>query len=129
MKTLYDEAIELLSDVRVLNSEESQIVMNELIDSFPFQTTGNGQIDWNKVENYLTLNCIGDIKKQKKLNLNDKCFVTWNDQTYPIIETNLGNVIDAFDDITAVSFDTWVYIPDRRSVVESIFGSLKAFID
>ncbi|WP_434354399.1 CDI toxin immunity protein [Psychrobacter sp. HD31] len=41
------------------------------------------------------------------------------------MQSKLSHVITVFDDITTVSFDTWIFIPETNNVIENTFGSLK----
>ena len=125
MSVLFDEALDALKEVRVLADEESRKVMDQFINSFPIRTSGSGGIDWNKVDKKLLLTCIGEIKNQINPTLTDSCFVIWNDAAHPIIETTIENIVKAFDDVTAVSFDTWIFIPKNNNVIESTPSGLR----
>ena len=125
MSVLFDEASAALKEVRVLADEESRKVMGQFVSSFPIRTSGNGGIDWNKVDKKVLLNCIEEIKNQINLTLTDSCFVIWNDAAHPIIETTVESIMNAFDDVTAVSFDTWIFIPKNNNVIESTPSSLR----
>ena len=106
MSVLFDEALDALKEVRVLADEESRKVMDQFISSFPIRTSGSGGIDWNKVDRKVLLTCIEEIKNQITLTLTDSCFVIWNDAAHPVVPTTVENIVKAFDDVTAVSFDT-----------------------
>lgn len=125
MSVLFDEASAALKEVRVLADEESRKVMGQFVSSFPIRTSGSGGIDWNKVDKKVLLNCIEEIKNQINLTLTDSCFVIWNDAAHPIIETTVESIMNAFDDVTAVSFDTWIFIPKNNNVIESTPSSLR----
>lgn len=125
MSVLFDEALDALKEVRILADEESRKVMDQFVSSFPIRTSGSGGIDWNKVDKKVLLNCIKETKNQINLTLTDSCFVIWNDAAYPIIETTVESIVNAFDDVTAVSFDTWIFIPKNNNVIESNPSSLR----
>lgn len=125
MSVLFDEASAALKEVRVLADEESRKVMGQFVSSFPIRTSGSGGIDWNKVDKKVLINCIEEIKNQINLTLTDSCFVIWNDAAHPIIETTVESIVNAFDDVTAVSFDTWIFIPKNNNVIESTPSSLR----
>ena len=125
MSVLFDEASAALKEVRVLADEESRKVMGQFVSSFPIRTSGSGGIDWNKVDKKVLLNCIEEIKNQINLTLTDSCFVIWNDAAHPIIETTVESIMNAFDDVTAVSFDTWIFIPKNNNVIESTPSGLR----
>lgn len=125
MSVLFDEALDALKEVRVLADEESRKVMNQFLSSFPIRTSGSGGIDWNKVDRKVLLTCIEEIKDQITLTLTDSCFVIWNDAAHPVVETTVESIVNAFDDVTAVSFDTWIFIPKNNNVIESTPSSLR----
>ena len=125
MSVLFDEASAALKEVRVLADEESRKVMGQFVSSFPIRTSGSGGIDWNKIDKKVLLNCIEEIKNQINLTLTDSCFVIWNDAAYPIIETTVESIVNAFDDVTAVSFDTWIFISKNNNVIESTPSGLR----
>ena len=125
MSVLFDEASAALKEVRILADEESRKVMDQFVSSFPIRTSGSGGIDWNKVDKKVRLNCIEEIKNQINLTLTDSCFVIWNDAAYPIIETTVESIVNAFDDVTAVSFDTWIFISKNNNVIESTPSGLR----
>ena len=125
MSVLFDEALDALKEVRILADEESRKVMDQFVSSFPIRTSGSGGIDWNKVDKKVLLNCIEEIKNQINLTLTDSCFVIWNDAAYPIIETTVESIVNAFDDVTAVSFDTWIFISKNNNVIESTPSGLR----
>ncbi|AWT48831.1 hypothetical protein DLE54_04310 [Psychrobacter sp. YP14] len=125
MSVLFDEALDALKEVRVLADDESRKVMDQFVSSFPIRTSGSGGIDWNKVEKKVLLSCIEEISNQINLTLTDSCFVIWNDAAHPIIETTVGSIVKVFDDVTAVSFDTWIFIPKNNNVIESTPSSLR----
>lgn len=125
MSVLFDEALDALKEVRILADEESRKVMDQFVSSFPIRTSGSGGIDWNKVDKKVLLNCIEETKNQINLTLTDSCFIIWNDAAYPIIETTVESIVNAFDDVTAVSFDTWIFIPKNNNVIESNPSSLR----
>lgn len=125
MNVLFDEASVALKEVRVLADEESRKVMSQFVSSFPIRTSGNGGVDWNKVDKKVLLNCIEEIKNQINLTLADNCFIIWNDAAHPILETTVERIVNAFDDVTAVSFDTWIFIPKNNNVIESTPSGLR----
>jgi hypothetical protein len=42
----------------------------------------------------------------------------WNDASCPIIKSKLSLILDKIDDVTAVSFDTWLFNFDNGYIVE-----------
>ncbi|WP_420196687.1 hypothetical protein [Caldibacillus thermoamylovorans] len=41
-------------------------------------------------------------------------YVIWDEGTLPIIQSTLYKVFEVIDDVTAVSFDTWIFFSDFR---------------
>jgi hypothetical protein len=46
---------------------------------------------------------------QKTNKYSNAVYVIWDEGTLPIIQTNLDKVFEAIDDVTAVSFDIWIF--------------------
>ncbi len=125
MGVLFDEAIEALNFVEILEKESGNSVMNKLLKVVPFTTTGCGKVDWERIKNYQSLNTIEELTDFNMVESDDKCFIIWNEATKPIIKTNIDSIINAFDDVTAVSFDTWIFIPKNNCIIENTGNSLK----
>lgn len=124
MNILFNEAVDALVDVIILSPDEADNIINKFERTFPFDGSGCGKIDWDEIKKKSMITHISEVEKYESYSLDDKCFVIWNDQSCEILETNLGNVINAFDDVIAVSFDTWIFIPSKNNVIENTFGSL-----
>ncbi len=45
-------------------------------------------------------------------------YIIWDEVNLPIIKTDLFSVIDVIYDVTAVSFDTWLFSVDEKSIIE-----------
>ncbi|MEL4027149.1 hypothetical protein NST89_00625 [Caldifermentibacillus hisashii] len=45
-------------------------------------------------------------------------YVIWDEGTLPIIQSTLYKVFEVIDDVTAVSFDTWIFSPTLGYVIE-----------
>lgn len=125
MKTLFDEVIESLHNPVILPLKESQNIADNLVAMLPFTLVGNGKIDWEKIPNKTPLNHIDDLQKFDSISPNDVCYIIWNDFNLPVIQTTLANVIRSFDDIEAVSFDTWIWIFSKNIVIEVVPSSFK----
>lgn len=124
MNILFEEAVEALKDVRFLTTEETERVLQTFIASFPFETSGCGRLNWKDINHKMALNNVSDLINDNTVDLSASCYIIWNDESFPILESKLENVINAFDDVSAVSFDTWVYIPESTNVIESLSDSL-----
>jgi hypothetical protein len=118
--SLIDECIEALSDsVHILTESDRDQVLNEFENSFPF--TKWGRIDWEKMTCHAVVNTVDDIisfLKQKTNKYSNDVYVIWDEGTLPIIQTNLDKVLEAIDDVTAVSFDTWIFASFSGFVIE-----------
>lgn len=125
MSVLFDEAVEALGWANKLPAEIRELIIEQFVNSFPILTQGCGKIDWAKIKNKVTLENIEELRFHSTLRLDSLCYIIWGDMNYPVLETSLKRVINAFDDIEVVSFDTWIYIPDTNNVIEQTFGSLK----
>ena len=80
-----------------------------------------GRVDWSNIENY------GDLYNEDEIKFYlQNCFGTysqtvyifWDNARVPVIKTNLHQVLKVIYDVTAVSFDTWIYSPDMGFVIE-----------
>ncbi|MDZ5610658.1 hypothetical protein U2I54_27595 [Bacillus pseudomycoides] len=120
MATLLEECIEALGeDIHILTGEQGEKVLNQFESTFPI--TLWGRIDWSNINKY------GDIYDTSEIELylhncldqySNKVYIIWDEATLPIIETHLHKVLQVIDDVTAVSFDTWIYSPDVGYVIE-----------
>ncbi|OYD06217.1 CDI toxin immunity protein [Paludifilum halophilum] len=45
-------------------------------------------------------------------------YLIWSDGSYPVVQSKMKNVMEVIDDITAVSFDTWLFNPASSFVIE-----------
>ncbi|NHM33634.1 hypothetical protein [Neobacillus terrae] len=110
---LFDECIEVMgSDVTIFSNEKS----NELYESFQEQvpfTPFNG-IDWYKIEKH---HLISDLSEVADLLNQENVEEYWGYGNFPVIKANLKTIINAFDDLIAVSSDTYLYIP-MKYVIE-----------
>lgn len=124
MTTLFQEAVDALQTVEVLDDEQTLQVMEFFTASFPFTSTGAGKINWKEIKNKLSLSDKQQIVNSSIYSSAEPCFIIWNDASVPILQSTLGSVIKVFDDVIAVSFDTWIFIPRSNNVIEKIFGQL-----
>lgn len=117
---LLDECIEALGEgARVLYDNDRVQILSNLDKSFPF--SDYSQIEWEKVSAYAEVDTIDEIRSflDQKLNeYSDIVYVIWDEGTLPIIQSTLDKVFEAIDDVTAVSFDTWIFSPSSGYVIE-----------
>ncbi|AVI42711.1 MULTISPECIES: hypothetical protein [Bacillus] len=118
--SLLDECIEALGeDVHILYKGNREQILNDFENSFPFADWG--QIEWKKVSSYEQVDTFDEIRSflNQKLNeYSDIVYVIWDEGTLPIIQTALDKVFEAIDDVTAVSFDTWIFSPSSGYAIE-----------
>ncbi|AVM25788.1 hypothetical protein [Bacillus pumilus] len=118
--SLFDECIEALGEnVHVLYDNSREKILSYFESLFPFSDWG--QIEWNNLSSYVEVNTFDEIQSflnQKMDEYNDVVYVIWDEGTLPIIQSTLDKVFEAIDDVTAVSFDTWIFSPSSGYVIE-----------
>lgn len=80
-----------------------------------------GRIEWEKVSNHAEVNTIDEIISFLDQNVNEYSnvvYVIWDEGILPVIQTTLYKVLKDIDDVTAVSFDTWIFSPSKEYVIE-----------
>lgn len=112
--TLLEECLGLLGKkIEVLSKEETDTIFESMLKIFP--TTPWGRIDWNEV-NHKRLSSISEIKKY--ISEKKEVYILWDEASLPSIKTSISNLLSHIDNILAVSFDTWLYFPDDKCVIE-----------
>ncbi|TGA96119.1 hypothetical protein E4665_16550 [Sporolactobacillus shoreae] len=118
--SLLDECIEALGEnVRVLSDNKRKEVIGDFECSFPI--TEWGRIKWDKETNYADVNTVDEIIFFLNQNIGDyskAVYIIWDEGTLPVIKSDLNKVLEVIDDVTAVSFDTWIFSPSSGFVVE-----------
>lgn len=117
--TLFEECLQALGNkAEALSVEETNNNFKNLTNMFPM--TSWGRVDWGRIENKIEINEVIDIKEYlNSCNRLDKTVILlWDEATLPAVKTDLEAVIDNIDDITAVSFDTWIFCPESRYLIE-----------
>jgi hypothetical protein len=117
--TLFEECLQALKNYKVLSDNESKQVV-ELFEE-DFKITQWGRIDWSIYSNKYELNSSQDIQSviQKKfISTEEFIQIIWDEASLPVVECTLENALRVIDDVTAVSFDTWLYNPRHRFVIE-----------
>jgi len=118
--TIFDECLEALGKDKVVQSEdETREVFKSFTSIFPI--TKWGVIDWAMVPNKHMVSKLDDIIgviTAKKSSSDKRVFILWNDGSLPSIRVDLETTLRVIDDVTAVSFDTWLYSPDDMYVIE-----------
>jgi len=118
--SLYDECIEALGeDVHVFSDNNREEILKDFESSFPF--TEWGRIDWGKVYNHAEVNTVDQIVSfldQHMEKSSNVVYVIWDEGALPIVQSTLDKVLAVIDDVTAVSFDTWIFSPSSGYVIE-----------
>tara|TARA_Y100000782_G_scaffold81287_1_gene87944 strand:- start:2362 stop:2781 length:420 start_codon:yes stop_codon:yes gene_type:complete len=111
--TLLEECIASLGDdIKIYDKKES----NELFDLFQrkFKFTKYGKIDWTSIYHTEVVNesIIQEFFDSKY------CYIMWDELSLPVIKAPLLNTLSEIDEVTAVSFDTWILSTNQNSVIE-----------
>ncbi|WP_144508142.1 CDI toxin immunity protein [Bacillus thuringiensis] len=120
MATLLEECIGALGkDIEILENTQGKMIVKNFENAFPI--TQWGRVDWSNIENY------GDLYNEDEIKLylqnffgtySKTVYIIWDNARVPVIKTNLHQVLKVIYDVTAVSFDTWIYSPDMGFVIE-----------
>ncbi|PEN72441.1 hypothetical protein CN539_20690 [Bacillus toyonensis] len=120
MATLLDECIEALGEnIVVFEGEEREKILDSFENSFPI--TSWARIDWAKFRDFQNIVYLDDIEAylNKRYGLDSYIvYIIWDEASLPIIKTNLHQILQVIDDVTPVSFDTWLYSPDLGYAIE-----------
>ncbi|GAA5345369.1 hypothetical protein CLV97_1281 [Planifilum fimeticola] len=121
--TLFDECIEALKregEVIVLSEEESKEIEKEFEEIVPIHPTV-AKVDFSKMLWKREIVVDEDILEElfkNNVNVNEPVYVFWDNVAYPTLKTSIKNVINAIDYVISVSFDTWIFCPKERYIVE-----------
>ncbi|NMD72836.1 hypothetical protein HHO41_21680 [Bacillus sp. DNRA2] len=110
---LFEECVEALGEnVTVYSNAKSK----ELYDLFQQHITFTqwSRIDWSKINKY---KAIHDLKEVSDLFYQEDIEVYWSYGNFPVLKTKFDNIMGAFEDLVAVSPDTFLYVP-RKYVIE-----------
>jgi hypothetical protein len=116
--SLYSECIEALGpNTRIYSLEKSSgiVAMMESIVNF----TQWARIDWESIDQKKSFKTPEELKDIESILLRDNYFIVWNEINLPVVETNLNNIINNFNDVIAVGFDTWIVNLDKGIIIES----------
>ncbi|MEI3896218.1 MULTISPECIES: CDI toxin immunity protein [unclassified Bacillus (in: firmicutes)] len=120
MATLLDECIEALGEnIVVFEGKEKEKILDSFENSFPI--TSWARIDWDKFCDFQNIVYLDDIEAylNKQYSLDSYIiYIIWDEASLPIIKTNLHQILQVIDDVTAVSFDTWLYSPNLGYAIE-----------
>jgi hypothetical protein len=118
--SLLDDCIKALGeDTIILHKKETDEVFKELTRRFAF--TRWGRIDWSQVKHSTTVNSASDIISvliDKGRDVHNTVFILWDEAKLPAIKSNIHKVLSHIEEITIVSFDTWILCPADNYVIE-----------
>ncbi|MFO7291133.1 MAG: hypothetical protein C0P67_014230 [Bacillota bacterium] len=120
---ILDECIEALKKegkVVVLSKKESKEIEKEFEEIVPIHPTV-AKVDFSKMVRKKNIVVDKDILEElhkNNVNVNEPVYVFWDNTAYPMLKTSIKNVINAIDHVISVSFDTWIFCPKERYVVE-----------
>ena len=124
MDLFFEECIQALgSKTEILPTEEKKYLFDILRKKFPMLVSGH--IDWIHVNNKMAIENVFDIPDLLK-DKNCTVFVLWDNAKVPALKSTLERVLRVIDDVTAVSFYTWVFSPLSGYIIE--FGHTDIFV-
>lgn len=117
---LFEECMEVLGkNAKILDKEIAENILSNFDKNFPL--TAWGRIDWDKIKNKKKVNTFEEILsviKNKKGKISNLIYVIGSDATVPVFQSNLDIILKNFDDVEAVSPNTWLYCPKDGWVIE-----------
>lgn len=117
--TLFEECLQALGDrADVLSEEKTVSYFCELEQRFPF--TPWARIDWAKVHVNKQVENEDDIYDWLNAQgIEDKAIILmWDYAGVPAVKTDLDSALAAFEDVEAVSSNTYMYCPATGYVIE-----------
>lgn len=119
-RPLFKECVEALG-ANLLPKEESDKLTTIFKTIFPI--TAWGKIDWNKIDQKIDIGydphaIIPALKKLLQNTIDESVYIEWSTASIPIIQTNLIDIINHFDDVTCVSFEKFIFNPTQGYIIE-----------
>lgn len=117
--TLFEECLQALKTCGVLSLDESKRAV--AVFEKDFKITQWGRVDWECYPNKYRVFSEKDIQvimQEKLIPIHQPVQIIWDEASLPVIECLLENVLQVIDDVTAVSFDTWIYSSLHKFVIE-----------
>lgn len=113
--TLFEECLQALGpSSKVVDVQKSQEIFRKFEGTFPI--TKYARVDWSKIEKKVSISSIPEITENVDENL--EVMILWDNARLPVVSSTIKEVISVIDDVTAVSFDTWLFSPQEKIVVE-----------
>jgi hypothetical protein len=107
MATLFEECLEQLGEqAKVMTEEETIRLFDELQDVVHF--TSYGRMDWDAVKRkeVFTAQSIDSLAETR-------VSILWDNAMFPAVESSLHKVLMVLESVKKVSFDTWIFLPNR----------------
>ncbi|MEH7109920.1 CDI toxin immunity protein [Bacillus sp. JJ1764] len=106
---LFEECIEALGKgIKIYSLDKSKDLYQQFQNKVPF--TSYTRIDWSKFQNY---NPVQDLEEIVDKIDEYVVQIYWSYGNFPVLETKLERILKAYDDVTVVSADTYLYVPNR----------------
>lgn len=118
--SLLEECIEALQNSsQVVSGNKKTEIQNTFNKTLPL--TSWGRINWALLNNKLTITevqqVVEHLKKSEK-DVSSAVYIIWDEASLPVIKSDFNTIVSHLDDVTAVSFDTWLYCPSEGWVLE-----------
>ena len=98
---------------KVLPYDDGNKISEEVQSKIPFL---NGRVDFSRFKYKNRMNTISSINEL--INSSIEFYVMWDEANLPCLKIELKDIINSIDDITCVSFDTWVVSLDHNIIIE-----------
>lgn len=119
--SLFEECLTALGEgTRIYSEEESKRLINQFVNNFNF--TLWGRVDWSMIsikKKADRINEVIEFIEASQRSILNSFLVCWDNAAYPIIETNLFKIMESWDDVVAVGFDTWIVDLEQRIIIEN----------
>lgn len=109
---LLQECIEY-TGAKVLPYDDGNKISEEIQRKIPFL---NGRVDFSRFKYKNNINTISGINEL--INSSREFYVMWDEANLPCLKLELKDIINFIDDVTCVSFDTWVVSSDYNTIIE-----------
>ena len=98
----------------LLNYDEGNKILEEIQEKIPFRL--DGRVDFSKFKSKNNIIAISSLSELIKNSI--EFYVMWDEVTLPCLKSELKYIIKCIDDVTAVSFDTWIVSTDYNTIIE-----------
>jgi hypothetical protein len=118
--SLFQECLQALGKyARVIDKNEANKILTKF--DIDFRLTHWGRIDWDKIKKKHQVSSIEEINsaiKGRGKELLALTYVIGSNSAVPIIECRINKILEFFDDVEALSPNSWFYCPSEGWVVE-----------